>query len=160
MGIQIDIVHFGIYLPLFGFVEESGSTQGDIRFVQLRLRSNTCIIRTVDGRKDRRPFYILLEADTFIKRSTGVEESIDIIVRPQRNLASHPVGNRLSFRLRSPAQSRLVIVSADRSLSKTVLHIRFQENRLGCDTGIDRNTQPFILLSRLGRNKYHPVTGP
>ena len=105
MGIQIDIVHFGIYLPLFGFVEESGGTQGDIRFVQLRLRSNTCIIRTVDGRKDRRPFYILLEADTFIKRSTGIKESIYIIVRPQRNLASHPVGNRLSFRLRSPAQS-------------------------------------------------------
>ncbi|CCX77618.1 unknown [Parabacteroides johnsonii CAG:246] len=160
MGIHIDIVHLGIHFPFFLLVKERGGTQRDVRLIQLRFRCDTGIIRTVDRSKDGSSVNILLETDAFVKRGSCVEEGIDIIICPERHLASEPVRHHLPFRFRSPAQARLVIIDSDRSLSETVLHIRFQENGFSRNTGIHRNPQPFVFPSRFGRDQDHAITSP
>ena len=113
MGIHIDIVHFGVDLPFFGFVEESGCTQSDIRLVQLGFRCDPGIVRAVDRRENGCPVDILLEADAFIKRCSGAEESINIVIRAERHLKPAPVCHRLPFGFRSPTHTGLVVVDAD-----------------------------------------------
>ena len=160
MGIHIDIVHFGINLPFLRLIEECGGTQRDVRLIQLRFRCDAGIIRTVDRGKDGSPVDILLETDTFVKRGSGTEEGIDIVICPERNLVSKPVRHHLPFHFRPPTQAGLIVVNADRSLSEAVLHIRFQEDRFGRDTGIHRNPQTFVFPSRFGRDQDHAVTCP